>query len=73
MRGTEARGNIGPDLTHFGERRTVGAGILRNERDSVIRFIRETEIIKPGSRMPSYSMLTPEEAGAIADYLGSLQ
>jgi cytochrome c oxidase subunit 2 len=73
VRGTEARGIVGPDLTHFGQRSTVGAGILRNERESVVRFIRETEIIKPGSRMPSYSMLTPEEAGAIADYLGSLR
>jgi cytochrome c oxidase subunit 2 len=73
VRGTEARGIVGPDLTHFGERATVGAGIMRNERESVVRFIRETEIIKPGSRMPSYSMLTPEEAGAIADYLGSLR
>jgi cytochrome c oxidase subunit 2 len=73
VRGAEARGVIGPDLTHFGERRTVGAGIMQNERDSVIRFIREAEVIKPGSRMPSYSMLTPVEAGAIADYLGSLK
>jgi cytochrome c oxidase subunit 2 len=73
VRGTEARGTVGPDLTHFGERATVGAGIMRNERDSVVRFIRETEIIKPGSRMPSYSMLTAEEANAIADYLGSLK
>ena len=73
VRGTEARGRIGPDLTHFGGRRTVGAGILDNTAENVARFIRETEFIKPGARMPSYSMLTPEEARTIADYLGSLQ
>lgn len=73
VRGTEARGIVGPDLTHFGGRGTVGAGILDNIRENVARFILETELIKPGSRMPSYSMLTQEEANAIADYLGSLQ
>jgi len=73
VRGTEARGRIGPDLTHFGGRRTVGAGILDNTAENVARFILETERIKPGSRMPSYSMLTQDESKAIADYLGSLQ
>jgi cytochrome c oxidase subunit 2 len=73
VRGTEARGAVGPDLTHFGGRATVGAGILDNKKENVARFIRETESIKPGSRMPSYSMLTVEEANVIADYLGSLQ
>jgi cytochrome c oxidase subunit 2 len=73
VRGTEARGVVGPDLTRFGARATVGAGILDNTRENVARFILETERIKPGSRMPSYSMLTAEEVDAIADYLGSLQ
>lgn len=73
VRGTEARGRIGPDLTHFGTRRSVGAGILDNTAENVARFIRETELLKPGARMPSYSMLTQEQARAIADYLGSLR
>jgi cytochrome c oxidase subunit 2 len=73
VRGTEARGLIGPDLTHFGSRRNVGAGILPNTSENIVRFIRETETIKPGSRMPSYNMLSEEEATAIAGYLGSLR
>lgn len=73
VRGTEARGVIGPDLTHFGGRRTAGAGIFKNTSENVARFIREAETIKPGSRMPSYSMLSQEDAEAIAIYLGSLQ
>jgi cytochrome c oxidase subunit 2 len=73
VRGTEARGTIGPDLTHIGSRRTVGAGILANTTENRARFIREVEAIKPRSRMPSYNMLTPEEATAIAAYLGSLK
>lgn len=73
VRGTEARGAIGPDLTHLGGRRTVGAGIFDNTKENVARFIRETETIKPGSRMPSYSMLSPQDAEAIAAYLGGLK
>jgi cytochrome c oxidase subunit 2 len=73
VRGTDAHGGIGPDLTHMGSRRTVGAGILDNTLENVARFVRETEAIKPGSRMPSYSMLSQEDASAIAAYLGSLK
>jgi len=73
VRGTEARGAIGPDLTHFGSRHTVGAGILDNTGTNVARFIRETETIKPGSRMPSYNMILQRDAEAIAAYLGSLK
>src|SRR5690625_6764259 len=34
VRGTEARGTNGPDLTHFGSRMTIGAGIMPNNRRS---------------------------------------
>src|SRR5690606_28508880 len=70
VRGTEARGRIGPDLTHFGGRRTVGAGILDNTAENVARCIRETAAIKPGARMPAYSRLTPEQARATAEFHG---
>ena len=73
VRGTEANGRIGPDLTRVGSRRTIGAGILDNTMENLARFITETEAIKPGSRMPSYNMLSREDAAAIASYLGSLK
>jgi len=73
VRGTEAAGTIGPDLTHIGSRRTVGAGILDNTPENLARFISATEEIKPGSRMPSYNMLAQEDVAAIAAYLGSLK
>jgi cytochrome c oxidase subunit 2 len=73
VRGTAANGIIGPDLTHFGSRRSVGAGTLLNTRDNLIRFITGTEAVKPGVRMPSFHALPPGEVAAIADYLGSLK
>ncbi len=73
VRGTEARGVIGPDLTHVGSRLSLGAGILPNDRSSLIRFIRNVEAIKPGALMPSFAMLPDAEVAAIARYLEGLE
>lgn len=73
VRGSEAAGTIGPDLTRIGGRQTIGAGLLDNSAANLARFITETERIKPGARMPSFAMLTDEEADAIAAYLRGLQ
>lgn len=73
VRGTEATGTIGPDLTHLADRRTLGAGILPNTPENLRRFIADTERVKPGVRMPSFGMLPPADIEAIAAYLGSLK
>lgn len=73
IRGTEARGSIGPDLTHVGGRLTLGAGILANDPPGFARWISATETVKPGVRMPHFGMLPDEELGALAAYLDSLQ
>ncbi|HEX2100440.1 MAG TPA: cytochrome c oxidase subunit II, partial [Candidatus Synoicihabitans sp.] len=73
IRGTEARGTIGPDLTHVGGRTTLGAGILPNTPESFIRWIAETDRVKPGVLMPHFGMLPREELAAVAAYLESLQ
>lgn len=73
VRGTEARGVIGPDLTHIGSRLSLGAGILPNDSSSMIRFIRNVEAIKPGALMPSFAMLPDAEVAAIARYLEGLE
>jgi cytochrome c oxidase subunit 2 len=67
--GTEANGLAGPDLTHVGSRLTLGAGILPNNRGTMIGWIGDSQSIKPGNRMPSYSMLSAEELGHIAAFL----
>ena len=68
--GTEANGLAGPDLTHVGSRRTLGAGILPNHRGTMIGWIGDSQSIKPGNRMPSYDVLAAEELEAIAIWLG---
>jgi len=67
-----ARG-IGPDLTHFGARETLAAGILPMNTANVARFIRHPEATKPGVRMPAFPQLSHGEAIAIARYLQGLK
>ena len=72
VRGTEHRGAIGPDLTHFGARRTLGAGILPQTEEAVARFIRHPEDAKPGVRMPAFGHMPPRDARLIARWLKGL-
>ena len=67
--GTEANGLAGPDLTHVGSRRTLGAGIMPNNRGTLIGWIGDSQSLKPGNRMPSYDMLGADELEAIAIWL----
>lgn len=73
VRGTEANGQFGPDLTHVGSRRTIGAGQFPNNIGTLAGWIANTQHIKPGARMPSYGSLTGEDLRALAGYLESLR
>jgi cytochrome c oxidase subunit 2 len=73
IRGTAARGEVGPDLTHVGSRLSLGAGILGNEPTAFARWISRTEQVKPGVHMPAFGMLPPGDVRALAAYLDSLQ
>ncbi|WP_149494901.1 cytochrome c oxidase subunit II [Roseiconus lacunae] len=75
IRGTEADGSVGPDLTHFGSRMTIGAGILPNESDALKRWIVRTHRVKPGVEMPGFESLinAPEELDALVAYLEALR
>ncbi len=73
VRGTEADGVVGPDLTHVGSRLSLGAGILPNDAPTFRRWLKKTGEIKPGVEMPHFGMLPPEELDALAAYLESLQ
>jgi cytochrome c oxidase subunit 2 len=73
IRGTSGDGVVGPDLTHVGGRASLGAGTLRNERGAVLRWITETERLKPGVHMPAFDMLPQQELQALAAYLEGLR
>jgi len=65
-------GALGPDLTTFGSRRTLAAGLLPNTVDTVTAWLKDPPALKPGSKMPSLA-LTDAQARAVAAYLMSLK
>ncbi|MXO76022.1 c-type cytochrome [Altererythrobacter aerius] len=69
VEGTGANGMSGPDLTHVARRLSLGAGVLPNNRGTLIGWIADSQSIKPGNRMPTYNMLSADELEAIAIWL----
>jgi cytochrome c oxidase subunit 2 len=73
IRGTPATGVRGPDLTHVGSRRTIGAALLPMNRGALAGWITASQHLKPGNLMPSFAMLPGEELLALAEYLEGLE
>lgn len=71
VRGVSA-GVIGPDLTHFGRRTTLAAGLLPNTADILTAWIHDPQRLKPGAKMPALG-LSEAQARAVATYLLSLK
>lgn len=82
IQGTAARGVVAPDLTLFGRRSTVGAGMWPNDVDHLVRWIIDPHALKPGAEMPGTETpggnwpptgLTEDQVRAVAVYLLSLR
>jgi cytochrome c oxidase subunit 2 len=77
----KAKGKIGPNLTHFGSRQHMAAGILENNQVNLRNWIRNPDMIKPGNIMSGQAAvymdpnksLTESEVIALASYLQSLK
>src|SRR5690606_17177278 len=72
VRGTEAFGSVGPDLTHFASRQSVAAGTLPNTPGHVGGWIADPQQIKPGARMPQHAF-TPQQLRDLVAYLETLK
>jgi cytochrome c oxidase subunit II len=73
VRGTEADGRLGPDLTRVGSRLTLAAGMLDNNIGNLAGWIVDAQGIKPGNRMPSFDGLDGPTVRAITRYLDGLR
>ena len=73
VRGTDARGRVGPDLTHVAGRRRLAAGTRPNNPDEMVRWLAQPEQVKPGAHMPAFGMLPAEDLRALASYLAGLR
>ena len=72
IRGTEADGRRGPDLTHVASRETLAAATLPNSRGNMGGWITSTHTIKKGALMPAYAP-RPEDLLALLDFLEALE
>ena len=73
VRGHDAWGRLGPDLTHVGGRMTIGAGLLDTTPQNLALWIARNDAVKPGNLMPDYADLDPPTRDAIAAYLDGLE
>jgi cytochrome c oxidase subunit II len=71
IRGTAARGLVGPDLTHVASRRTLAGAEIRNTPAELRAWIADPQAIKPGARMPDLG-LSGADYDDIAAYLEEL-
>lgn len=65
-------GRAAPDLSDLGSRPSLGAGTLPNNPETLRRWLRGHQELKPGNAMPAHDGVAPERLGAIADWLGTL-
>jgi cytochrome c oxidase subunit 2 len=72
VRGTEAAGQVAPDLTHIASRSTLGAGTLANTPENLAAWIQDPQHSKPGNQMPSNPLPT-EDVRAVVTYLETLR
>ena len=73
IQGTPATARVGPDLSHFGGRTTIGSGVLDNTPDNLAAWIADPQRIKPGALMPGYPNLSADDLRALVDYLEGLK
>ena len=59
-----------PDLTHLGDRKTLGAGILTNTSAELGRWLRNPQEIKTGCHMPD-TQLSDQQVRDLVAYLES--
>jgi len=68
----QARGIVGPNLTHVGSRTTIAGALFPNTTEYLRRWIDDAPSLKPGALMPAI-VLPDDELSALVAYLQSLR
>ena len=71
IRGTQASGDVGPDLTHVASRTTLAALTIPNDPAHLARWIPDSQALKPGNQMPDMQ-LSGQQVRALVAYLDGL-
>jgi cytochrome c oxidase subunit 2 len=70
--GTNAKGTLGPNLTHFASRGTFAGGMVANTPENLSSWLADPQVLKPGNDMPNLK-LTPDQINALVAFLESLK
>lgn len=70
--GTSAAGTVGPNLSDFGSRSTLAAGLLPNTPENLRAWLRNPQEVKPGALMPRLP-LSDDDIEALVAFLHSLK
>ncbi|HBT00432.1 MAG TPA: cytochrome c oxidase subunit II, partial [Citreicella sp.] len=73
IRGTDAQGPVGPDLTHLASRDKLGAGMWDMTPTNMARWITDTHEMKPDIDMPPYPHLHGARLDTLVDFLMRLE
>ena len=73
VRGTAARADVAPDLTHVGTRSTIAAATLPNTMGNLEGWIADAQSIKPGALMPTLTTFSGRQLRAVATYVAGLK
>jgi cytochrome c oxidase subunit 2 len=72
IRGSDAAGILGPDLSHLMGRRRLAAGMLDNTPGNLAGWIADPQGLKPGARMPA-RLVSGAELAEVLAYLETLR
>ena len=72
IRGTSAKSQVGPDLTHLGSRQTLISGMLKNNSKNLTRWLKDPQKVKAGALMPNF-ILDKNQINALVTYLEGLK
>lgn len=73
VRGTQATGSVGPDLTHIASRRFIAANSLPNQHAYLMAWSTRAQFFKPGILMPNLTAFQRTELDSMARYLEELK
>jgi len=67
VNGIHADARVAPDLTHFGSRKFLGAGVRENTPENLRAWLKDPQEVKPGALMPNFN-LTGEQIDQLTAY-----
>ncbi|MGA7158751.1 MAG: c-type cytochrome [Acidobacteriaceae bacterium] len=73
VRGTFASGRAGPDLTHIGSRKLIGANSFPNNNGYLEGWVTDAQSLKPDCKMPAIRQYSGPQLRALVAYLRGLQ